>query len=89
MSHLWLAITLIYINGSWYFFGRNVTDKVRNQETLYYAIQITLASALPSKMGNTKIAFFTQVLFSALPEFNQSLLNFFSLFTHNSYTAVW
>jgi len=37
--------------------------------------QITCASALPGKTGNTKIAFF-----SALPEFNQSLLDFFNLF---------
>jgi len=33
------------------FFGRNVTDKVRNQNTLYYATQITCASALPVKTG--------------------------------------
>ena len=25
------------MNGFWYFFGRNVTDKVGNQKTLYYA----------------------------------------------------
>jgi len=36
-SHLWLAITFdtceqILI----FFFGRNVTDKVSNQKTLYY-----------------------------------------------------
>ena len=36
-SHLWLAITLTHMNGFWYFFGRNVTDKVGNQKTLYYA----------------------------------------------------
>ena len=36
-SHLWLAITLMHVNGFWYFFGRNVTDKVGNQKMLYYA----------------------------------------------------
>ena len=35
--HLWLAITLTYVNGFWYFFRRNVTDKASNQKTLYYA----------------------------------------------------
>jgi len=41
--------------------------------------QITCASALPGKTGNTKIAFFTHCI-SALPEFNQLLLDFFNLF---------
>jgi len=43
--------------------------------------QITCASALqlPGKTENTKIAFFTRCI-SALPEFNQSLLDFFNLF---------
>jgi len=31
-SHLWLAITLTHINRFWYFFGRNVTDKVGNSK---------------------------------------------------------
>ena len=63
-------------------FSRNATDKVRNQKTLYYAMhacQITCVSALPGKMGNTKIVFFTRCI-SALPQFNQSLFNFFNLF---------
>ena len=41
--------------------------------------QITCASALPGKMGNTKIAFFTRCI-STLREFNQSQLDFFNLF---------
>jgi len=41
--------------------------------------QITGASALPGKTGSTKIAFFTRRV-SALPEFNQVLLDFFSHF---------
>jgi len=36
-SHLWLAITSTHMNGFWYFFGRNVTDKIGNQEMLYNA----------------------------------------------------
>ena len=36
-SYLWFAITLMHMNGFWYFFGRNVTDKVGNQKVLYYA----------------------------------------------------
>jgi len=41
--------------------------------------QLTCAFALPGKTGYMKIAFFTRCI-SALPEFNQSLLYFFSLF---------
>jgi len=37
--------------------------------------QLTCVCALAGKMGNTKIAFFTQ-----MPEFNQSRLDFFNLF---------
>jgi len=39
--------------------------------------QITCASALPGKTGNTKTEFFTHCI-SALPEFSQ--VNFFNLF---------
>jgi len=46
-SHLWLAITLTRVNGFWYFFGRNVMDKLSNQKTLH---ELTCASALPGKM---------------------------------------
>jgi len=38
-------------------FGRNVTNKVSSQKTLYCVTSITCASALPGKMGNTKISF--------------------------------
>jgi len=78
-SHLCLAITFTHVNGFWYFFGRNVTDKVNNQKTLYYATSITCASVLPGKMGNTKITFFTRCI-SAFSEFSQLLLDFFNLF---------
>jgi len=63
------------------FFGRNTTDKVSNQKTLYYATstQLTCASAPPCKMENMKMAFFTGCI-SGLPEFNQLLLDLFNLF---------
>jgi len=41
--------------------------------------QIACAFVLRGKTGNTKIAFFIRCI-RALPEFNQSLLDFFSLF---------
>ena len=43
------------------------------------APQIACASTLLGKTGNTKIAFFTRCI-SALPEFNQSLLDLVNLF---------
>jgi len=57
--------------------GRNATDKVSNQKMLYYATLNNLCFC--TKTGNTKIAFFIRCI-STLPEFNQSLLDFFSLF---------
>ena len=48
-SYLWLAITLTHMNAFWYFFGRNVTDKVGNQRCFTMPPQITSASALPVK----------------------------------------
>ena len=59
-------------------FGRSATDKVSSQKNVTMLRQIICASALPGKTGNTKIAFFTRCI-SALPEFNQSLLDFFNL----------
>jgi len=59
-------------------FGRSATDKVSSQKNVTMLPQITCASALPGKTGNTKIAFFTRCI-RALPEFNQSLLDFFNL----------
>jgi len=41
------------------FFGRNVTDKVGNQKTVYYMPpQITCASALPGKMRKDETRIF-------------------------------
>jgi len=61
------------------FLDRNATDKVSNQKTLYYATSNNLCFCTTWQNGNTKITFFTRCI-SALPEFNQSLLDFFSLF---------
>jgi len=61
------------------FFGRNVTNKVSNQKTLYYAISINLLLHYLVKRTNAKIAFSPQCRINALPEFYQ-LLDFFKLF---------
>jgi len=52
-THEWILI----------FFGRNVTDKVGNQKTLYYATSNNLIMLLHylAKCGNTKITYFTQL----------------------------
>ena len=42
-------------------FGRNVTDKVGNQKTLYYATTNNLFLHYLAKRGNTKITYFTQI----------------------------
>jgi len=52
-SHLWLAITLMHVNGFWYFFGRNVTDKVGNQKMLYYATSNNLCFCTTCQNGET------------------------------------
>jgi len=89
-SHLCFAITLTSVNGFWYFFCRNVTDKVSSKRHLITPPQITCASVLPGKTGNTKITFFPRCI-SAFPEFNQLLLDFFIFFwlTTHTHAALW
>jgi len=62
-------------------FGKNAEDKVSNEKTLYYATSNNLCFCTTWQNGkhDTKIAFFTRSI-SALPEFNQSLFDFFNLF---------
>ena len=60
------------------FFGRNVTYKVSNLTTLYYATCITYASAILGKTGKHEDCIFHSN--AVLPEFNQSLLDFFNPF---------
>ena len=53
-SHLWLAITLMHVNVFWYFFGRNVTDKVGNQKTLHYATSNNLCFCITWQNAETR-----------------------------------
>jgi len=63
------------------FFGKNVTDKVSKQTTLYCATSNNLCFCTTWQNGETrKSAFSLKCCISALPEFNQSLLDFFSRF---------
>ena len=52
-SHLWLAINLTHAN-RFSFFGRNVTDKVSNQKTLYYATSSNLCFCTTWQNGETR-----------------------------------
>jgi len=64
-----------------WWFGRNVTDKLSNQNTLYYAISNNLCFCTTWQNGETrKLHFSLKCYISALPEFNQLLLDFFNLF---------
>jgi len=60
-SHLWLAITLTHMNGFWHVFGRNVTDKVGNQKTLYYATSNNLCFCTTWQNVETWKSHFTQL----------------------------
>jgi len=42
-------------------FGRNVTDKVGNQKTLYYTTSNNLCFCATCQNGGTKVTFFTQL----------------------------
>ena len=64
------------------FFGRNVTDKVSNQKALYCATSNNVCFCTTLQNGETRKSHFFSLkcCISALPEFKQSLLDFFSLF---------
>jgi len=86
-SHLWLAITLTHVNALWYFFGWNVTDKVSNQKTLYCATSNNVCFCITwQKRGNTKIAFFTQMLYC---QNSTSRCLISSIFLTHTHAAVW
>jgi len=93
-SHLCLAITWTHVNVFWYFLGRNVTDKVGNQTTLYYATSnnLTCASALLYLVnrGNAKIAFSLKCCISACIAWIQPAAWFLQSFwlTH-THATVW
>jgi len=61
------------------FFGRNTTDKVSNQKMLYYATSNNLCFCTTWQHEKHEHCIF-HWLYSALPEFNQSLLDFFNIF---------
>jgi len=48
-------------------FGRNVTDKVSNQKTYYYAASNNLCFCTTWQNGETQIAFSLKCYISALP----------------------
>ena len=81
-SRLCLAITVTHVNGFWYFFGRNVTDKVDNQKTHYCATLYNLCFCATTWQNGEirKLHFSFKCCISTLPEFNQSLTDFLSLF---------
>jgi len=75
------------MNGFRYFLTEMSPIKQAIKRRFNMPPQITRASALHDKAGNTKIAFFTRYV-STLPEFNQSLLDFFNLFDSRITTAA-
>jgi len=60
--------------------GRIVTERAGSQIILlFFPLHLSNDSALPDKHGYTKIAsFHSNVVLTALPEFNHSLLDFFN-----------
>jgi len=90
-SHIWFAITWTYVNGVWYIFGRNVTDKVSNQKMFYYITSNNLCFCTAWQNGKHESCifdFFTRYI-SALPEFNQRRCLFFSIFLTDTDATVW
>jgi len=92
-SHLCFAITLTHVNRFWYFLAEmDITDKVSNQKMLYCATSNNLCYCTTwQNRGTQKSHFSLKCCISALPEFNQLLLDFFSLFwlmTH-THAAIW
>ena len=81
-SNVWLAITMTHVDGFWYFWHKYYWYKVSNQKPLYYATSNNLCFCTTWQNGKTrKLHLFTQ-----MPELNQSLLDFFKLLTHDSYS---
>jgi len=89
-SHFWLAITLRHRNGFWFFFGRNVTDEVRNQKTYYYATSNNLCFCTTWQNGGTQNRIFSQMLYQCIAWIQSAvwLLQSFWLTTH-THDAVW
>jgi len=89
---LWFAIILTYANAFWYFFGRNVTDKVSNQKTLYCATPNNLCFCITWQNVETrKSHFITQMLYQCIARMQlvaSWLLQSFWL-TTDTHAAVW
>jgi len=80
-SHLRLATTLTHVNGFWYFFRTNVTDKVSNQKTLYQVTSNNFCfCTTPGKTGNTILQFSLKWWVHCLNSTMHHLLNFLNLF---------
>jgi len=63
------------------FLSRKITHKERNQKHFTTPPQVKCASALPGKTGKHENRIFSlKRCISALPEFNQSILDFCRLF---------
>jgi len=62
-SHIWLAITLTHMNRFGYFLTEMLPMKEAIKRCFNMPPQITCASALRDKTGNTNITFFTQMLY--------------------------
>ena len=89
---LWFAIILTYANAFWYFFGRNVTDKVSNQKTLYCATPNNLCFCITWQNVETrKSHFITQMLYQCIARMQlvaSWLLQSFWL-TTDTHAALW
>jgi len=71
---------LINTNRFFVNFGRNVKAKASNQKMFSFPPYLTITSALPGKIRkNEKHTFSLNYCNTALPDFNQSLLDFFNL----------
>jgi len=75
------AITLTYVNASWYFLAEIVTDKASNQKTLYYATPNNLCFCTAWKTGKHKNRIFSlKCCISTLKKSRTDYLNSNSLF---------
>jgi len=85
-------MTLTYVNAFRYFFGRNVTDKVSNQKTLYCATQNNLCFCTTWQNGETrKSHYFIQMLGRCIAKIQLVAPWFLQSFwpTTHTHAAVW
>jgi len=72
------------------FFGKNVTDKVSNQKTYYYATSNNLCFCITWQNGEMRKSHFTQMLYQCIAWIQPAVwfLQSFWLTTH-THDAVW